>query len=133
MTAGCRSGRVCEARRKGLRPRRASQSLDPTYTPQFSPGMRMTRSGRGGRGHSRPGGGAPMVLFAAGGEALWGPIDFTPVVLAGWVAAGAVLTPVVAVVARLAGRRWGVAWRWGGAVGLACAGVAAGWCLTWLL
>lgn len=74
-----------------------------------------------------------MVVFAAGGEALIGPIDITPLVLAGWIAAAVVLTPVVAVVARLAGRRWGAAWRWGGVFGLVCVAVAAGWCLVWLL
>jgi len=74
-----------------------------------------------------------MPLFAAGGEALIGPIDFTPAYLAGLVLAGAVLAPVVAVVARLAGVRWATGWRWGGAVALACTGAAAGWCLVWLV
>ena len=73
-----------------------------------------------------------MVLLAAGGESLWGPIDVTPLLLVGLLAAGAVLVPAVAVVARAVGAKWSVAWRWGGGAGLACVGVAAGWCLIWL-
>lgn len=74
-----------------------------------------------------------MPLFAAGGEALIGPIDFTPVYLAGLVAAGAVLAPVVAVVTRTVGAKWSAAWRWGWATALACTAAAGGWCLAWLL
>jgi hypothetical protein len=74
-----------------------------------------------------------MVLFAVGGDSLVGSIDITPLILVGWLAAAVVLTPVVAVVARVAGRPWTTAWRWGGAVGLMCVGIAAGWCLVWLL
>jgi hypothetical protein len=74
-----------------------------------------------------------VVVLAVGGEALWGPIDVTPLLLVGLLAAGAMLAPAVAVVARAVGAKWGAAWRWGGGVGLTCVGVAAGWCLIWLL
>ena len=74
-----------------------------------------------------------MILFAVGGEALIGPIDFTPVYLVGLLYLPVVLTPAIALIARALGARWPKAWRFGGVAGMACIGGAAGWCLIWLL
>jgi hypothetical protein len=74
-----------------------------------------------------------MILFAVGGEALIGPIDFTPVYLVGLLFLPVVLTPAIALIARTFGVRWPKAWRFGGVAGAACIGGAAGWCLVWLI
>src|SRR5579872_2866374 len=72
-----------------------------------------------------------MVLFAVGGDALIGDIDFTPVYLVGLLFLPLVLSPAVALIALIVGVRWPKACRLVAAAGLACIGGAAGWCLVW--